>query len=187
MDTEEWRPIPGFDGYEASSHGRIRSLSRMLPSGGRGAARTRKRLWPAAIVSQHRQTNGYMSVHLRCLDGTHVTGMVNRLVFAAFHRPLEVGEEADHDDLVRDHNRPGNLVALTVAQNRARRVPKRGAASHYAKLTEADVLAIRAMTGTHKEVARRFGVSASNIGMIRNGRTWTDLRESCDGVASGQG
>jgi hypothetical protein len=34
LEGEEWRPIPGYEGYEASSLGRIRSLDRHLEFAG---------------------------------------------------------------------------------------------------------------------------------------------------------
>lgn len=41
-----------------------------------------------------------------------------------------------------------------------------------AKLSNADVRAIRAATCTQAELARRFGVSAGTINMILRGKTW---------------
>lgn len=47
-----------------------------------------------------------------------------------------------------------------------------GAECHMAKLTDGDVRAIRSATGTHAEIAARFGVSPSNVTMIRRRKTW---------------
>jgi hypothetical protein len=48
----------------------------------------------------------------------------------------------------------------------------KGRQCHRAKLSEADVINIRQATGTHTEVAERFGVSAATIGRIRQGLWW---------------
>jgi hypothetical protein len=54
-----------------------------------------------------------------------------------------------------------------------------GEANHQAKLTEAQVRAIRARVGaTHQELADEFGVSPSIIGLIRRGDRWKYEEES---------
>lgn len=50
-----------------------------------------------------------------------------------------------------------------------------GADIHAAKLTDADVLAIRAGSGTTRQIADKFGCTPSNISMIRARRTWKHL------------
>ena len=47
----------------------------------------------------------------------------------------------------------------------------RARAGNY-KLTEADVRAIRAADGTLEEIAKRFGISFQNVGLIRQRKTW---------------
>ena len=62
-----------------------------------------------------------------------------------------------------------------VGNIRMERGQARGSASVKAKLTEADVLAIRASSDKQSVLAKRFGVDASNIRMILSGRSWKHL------------
>ena len=55
---------------------------------------------------------------------------------------------------------------------------RRGAQHRGAKLTETDVLAIRASQETNSELARRFGVDGATIAAARWGETWTHLPPS---------
>jgi transcriptional regulator len=43
------------------------------------------------------------------------------------------------------------------------------------KLTEQDVLAIRADDRTQTEIAAKYGVSHQNISKIKNGKAWTHI------------
>ncbi len=52
----------------------------------------------------------------------------------------------------------------------------RGVTNHNARLTEADVLAIRQMSGPAKPIADRYGVSPRAIYSIRSSRTWAWLQ-----------
>jgi hypothetical protein len=87
---EEWRPIPDYLGYEASSLGRIRSRWNILTQ------------WP--------NEKGYLRVIIR---GKH--RKVHRLVFAAFNGWWP--PETNHKDLDKAHNEPGNLEPSTRLHN----------------------------------------------------------------------
>jgi len=71
---------------------------------------------------------------------------------------LELGTDADN---VRD------------AMVRGRH--SRGERHGFAKLTEADVRAIRAAVGTRREIAARFSITSSNVGHIRRGVAWAHV------------
>lgn len=47
-----------------------------------------------------------------------------------------------------------------------------GSQTHVAKLCEEDIPAIRAMPGTHAEIAARFGVARATVSLIKERRTW---------------
>jgi hypothetical protein len=72
-----------------------------------------------------------------------------------------------------------HLVAGTHADNAedkvARRRSVRGSKASWSKLTEADVLVIRASAGPSSEVAKQFNVSISTVSDIRQGRRWSWL------------
>ncbi|WP_353886116.1 NUMOD4 domain-containing protein [uncultured Gordonia sp.] len=97
---EEWRPIPGYSGaYEASSLGRIRSISRITDRG---------RRWRGRVMTPSRMKNGYWIVTL-WRDGSQSTKLVHRLVLSAFHgeRPLAEGRHLDGD---QSNNALSNLA-----------------------------------------------------------------------------
>jgi NUMOD4 motif-containing protein/HNH endonuclease len=173
--VEEWRPIDGYDSYEVSNLGRVRSLVRsrtMLRNGVTVCVR-----YPAKILKLHLHSNGYLSVHLypggrRCL--------VNRLVCAAFNGPpLTPDHHADHENTIRDDNRANNLRWLSPEANRALRKTANGARSNKSDLTDDIVRQIRAKTGivSDKNLAAQYGVVRETISKIRHRKTWKHIPE----------
>lgn len=60
-----------------------------------------------------------------------------------------------------------------VAKNRSYRAA--GEDSPAAKLKNGDIIKIRSMSGSHRDVAKKFGVSKSLIGHIRNRDLWVHI------------
>ncbi len=58
-----------------------------------------------------------------------------------------------------------------IAKGRKRGGPRPGEAHHSAKLSDADVAAIRASTDSQTALARRYGVHQSHISRIKSGDT----------------
>lgn len=81
---------------------------------------------------------------------------------------------------------PDHLFLGTTQENTADKVAKGrtarifGEKNKCSKLTNADVYEIRATLDSHEDAAKRFGVSASNICMIRSGKSWSHLPERSD-------
>jgi hypothetical protein len=91
---EQWLPVPGYEQYEVSDHGRVRHGTRMLS------------LTPMD------------SGHLR----VRITGdwqpLVHRVVLLAFRGPCPLGQEGLHDNDIPDDNRLTNLTWGTRSKNR---------------------------------------------------------------------
>ena len=60
-------------------------------------------------------------------------------------------------------------------QRKGRHTPCRGTQNGKSKLSEAEVLQIRASTGSHAELSRQFGVTHQVIRAIRVGQIWRHL------------
>ena len=67
---------------------------------------------------------------------------------------------------------PNHLFLGTDADNRADAVQK-GRASR--KLSGEDVLAIRVMAGSNRQIAAVFGISHAMVGHIKRGESWSHL------------
>lgn len=102
--TEEWRPIPGFDGYEVSDLGRVRGVDRWV------AIRTGgQRLQRGRILRAHPLPHtGHMIATLR-KDYAAVTVRVHALVAAAFIGPRPSGLDVCHNNGDPADNRVSNL------------------------------------------------------------------------------
>jgi len=100
QSTETWRPIPGYEGaYEASDHGRIRSL----PPTGRHSRRHGIVLKPSP-----RPDSGHLRVVL-IAGGKRRTRYVHDLVLRSFVGAPPEGTEACHGDGNESNNHLSNL------------------------------------------------------------------------------
>lgn len=176
LPGEVWLPIPGFAGYEASDHGRIRSLDR-LDSIGRVAY--------GRILIPAKNKRGYLSVHAKNSDeGRLKTVSIHALIALAFHGPRLPGKCIAHNDGNPSNNLPSNLRYATNAENEAdklfhgTRFYARGDLSGRAKLSPAQVIDIRSRISRNEplaSIARLHGVSQSMISRIKLGLNWSHL------------
>lgn len=95
----------------------------------------------------------------------------------AIGRALAVGEVTRHaKGCPRCCVNPRHLQPGTMADNNRDMAEHGtlavGSRNGIAKLTEAEVRAIRAASETHGEIARRFHIDPSNVSYIRSGKAW---------------
>jgi len=169
---EEWRDIPGFPGYQASSLGRVRSLDRVdkLP---KGRSRRRKgRVLSANLAGRY-------ATYTPSIDATTVSITGHKLVMLAFVGEPKPGEVVCHYDGDPRNNALTNLRYGTAKENEqdkarhGRRV--RGEKSKLAKLTDESVLEIRRLRisgAPLHALASQYGVGKDTISMACLGRTW---------------
>lgn len=167
---EVWKPIPGFDGYEASSTGLIGSWKRPnqhLPK------RTERYLMKMSFDS-----DGYLKVTLT-QNKKEYTKTVHRLVALAFLGARPKGCEVCHNDGIRTNNMAENLRYDTRKGN-ANDMEKHGTLrvgekNPNAKLSEADIRAIRSDTRPYKEISAQYGILCGSVSNIKLRRSWSWL------------
>lgn len=155
--VETWRTIPGFDGYDASTHGRVRSPAGML------ATYINERLDRETVTLWNK--------------GNPETRFVHQLVLSA-HDPCPIdGLEVCHRNGNKRDNRRANLRWGTRSENQNEKV-RHGSNGGPQKLTRAQVQEIRAARAggqqTQQTIADRYGVSRSLVSMIEHGVVWTE-------------
>jgi len=179
--AEEWKPISGFYGfYEVSSHGRVRSLERMVYANhpcGRVIGQPIK----AKILKPIADRDGYMRVNLY-RDGKSQSGMVHRFVCRAFHGENPEGRtHVAHGDGSRANNHFMNLRWATPQENSddmtKHGTVRKGGGHPRAKLAFTDVQQIikrRHGGETYTSIATSYGVSISTISSIIYGKNWVE-------------
>lgn len=170
MSPEVWAPVPDWPEYQVSDQGRVRRVA-----AGQGAR-------PGLVRKQYADESGRKSVVL-CQNNTSVRFLVHRLVAAAFlPDPSPERTEVAHNNGVNSDNRFSNLRWATPKENTADKVlhgtQTRGENHPVARLTEADVCAIRASAAkqSQRSVAREFGVSPAQVNRIVHGKRWSHVR-----------
>lgn len=119
--TERWLPIPGYDGYEASNLGRIRSWKpwRSTPV--------------PRVLKWYLNTSGYPVVGITRNGERQRDHKVHRLVTETFLGPLPLGLETRHLDGDKTNNVLSNLVYGTTSENQRDRI--RHGNHHFANRT----------------------------------------------------
>lgn len=176
---EEWRTIPGYDDrYEVSDMGRARSWVRR----GRNVARS---VVPH-ILTQTRNTGGYLQIYIIRSGGASVCVNVYKLVLAAFVGPRCPGMVCRHLDGNRENNTLGNLAYGTQHDNQMDaifnevRTGGRRIKSHKLHPEQVSQIRIRFAAGeTTRSLGKEFGVAASTICMAVSGVTWSYIPTLC--------
>lgn len=109
MSGELWHPIPGHDGYEASTCGRIRSVYRVLVRSNGHTYTVRGTILKPLTIG-----NGYWYV---CTGGLR-REYVHRLVMLAWVGVPAPGIEVNHRNGNKGDNRLSNLEYVTPEQNK---------------------------------------------------------------------
>lgn len=158
---ERWQPIEGFDGYEVSDHGRVRS----------------RRQRSAGRILKGGPCGGYRRVGL-VRNGERVFVLVHRLVALAFlDTPADFANlDINHKNGIKGCNRKGNLEWATRAQNVQHafdvlgRVVARGAESKRSKAVIATSIATGECVrfGAMMDAARS-GFNVTNISAVCRG------------------
>lgn len=105
----------------------------------------------------------------------------HRYAWSLENGEIPEGLQACHKCDNRSCVRPSHLFLGTPLENTADMKSKnrglKGAQVNTAKLTESDVLDIRAIAGTKKvyEIAKQFGISNSHASLIINRRSWKHI------------
>jgi hypothetical protein len=182
MDSvpEVWKPIPGFDIYEASSLGRVRSVDRINQQWNRYAmCQTHVK----GKVLKSRMDRGYLVIGLKKGNGSHVFTSVHRLVALAFIGPCPDKYTVDHLNEDKCDNRPENLEYVTRGENtkrayRSGQACTKGERNPKAVLTEyqAQVILDLPTLGEALEYSRSIPGCNDGIAVrLRKRETWKHL------------
>jgi hypothetical protein len=166
----EYRDIPGHPGYRVGDDGSIWSAWQRSGRTGWKISAVWHQLKP-----MQRNKYGHRVVYLTrdCRRSVH------RLVLLAFVGPPADGLECCHNNGDPSDNRLCNLRWGTTKENAEDRgrhgSHARGSTNGFAKLTEPQVVAIRAMRAggaTLETIAKQFAVHLGTIHLITTGKSW---------------
>lgn len=182
-NKEVWLPIPGYKYYEASSHGRVRSVDRTRPNG-RWPGKTQR--VAGKMLKQISTSQKYLVVGV--YTGENRNGYKTRtirihvLVAKAFLGPRPEKNQIAHLNGDPTDNRLENLKYCTPKENESHKYTHGtrglGELATNNKLTNKCVLKIREMASQkipHKQIAKKFKISEKYVGEVFNRRKWTHI------------
>jgi len=193
MNTTQWKQIPGYPGYEASTEGQIRSIDRKDTAG-----RNRK----GKVLKPATKADGYLMVGLR-KDGQTIGCNVSRLVAQAFLPNPKNKPEVRHINNVRADNEVVNLQWVTKAENTAytmqsnpQSIAKTVRVSDIETRQQANIIAVEGMkhdlmhtTMKFQDIGAKYGKHGSEVSRCNVGQRYYDetleypLRKRVIGVA----
>lgn len=177
IDSEIWKDVVGWEGlYQVSSHGRVKSLTRMVR--GKGESFQER---PGTIRKPYSDPEtGYQMVKL--CDGPQKTKhiRVHILVCTAFHGPKPGPKyHVAHWDGDNGNNRKGNLRWATASENAQDQIrhgrTQQGVKNVNAKLDPDKVREIRrraAMGESGLSISKSYKISPSSACHVINRETW---------------
>lgn len=176
---EQWKDIPDYEGiYQASDLGRIKSLDRLVRHRNIYAL-LKSRIYTISLLN-----NKYLNVGLN-KNGKQRMFLVHRLIALSFIPNPENKPEVNHkgEKPNKLDNRVWMLEWATKKENTEHcdnnklRNPAKGERVHLAKLTEKEVLEIRAIgkSMSQQKIAVKYNMTPSIIGKILNRKMWKHI------------
>lgn len=160
---EQWKSVDGWNGYEVSDQGNLRSWVR---DHGRGIPR---------VLKGGHDKDGYRRAVL-CAGGKRGFFKVGNMVATAFIGYRPDGLVLRHLDGNKLNNKASNLAWSTQKVNIndmwAHGTMRFGENHQSAKLTEKEVKLIHSSPKSLKQLATQFNVSVSTCSNIKTGRSW---------------
>ena len=162
LDGEIWKDIAGFEGYQVSTFGRVKSFKYKSP-----------------LILKPALKRQYLSVDLS-IDGEKKQRYVHVLVAQAFIPNPDNKPEVNHDDGNKFNCYAGNLYWATRAENMRHairtglQVNPQGEEHHNAKLKNADAVYIRDNPDnlSAKQLAEKFDLTTAEVRFIQRGKTY---------------
>jgi hypothetical protein len=116
FEPEEWADILGYEGfYKVSTHGRVKSLSKIVKSRNR-ASGVNTRTIAEGIRKSEPTNNGYLRITLS-KDGVNKRISIHRLVAKTFIGNPQEKKAVNHKNGIKTDNRVENLEWVTHSEN----------------------------------------------------------------------
>jgi hypothetical protein len=138
---------------------------------------------------EQRVPQGYLLVRAM-ISGKRVVGLAHRLVWQNLHGDIPDGKTVNHQNGIKDDNRPENIELRTTAENmehahRSGLIDQRGEKNPAAKLSDREVVQIRLAydqgSYTMEQLSERFGVRVQQISrIVRGQRRASELGPTAD-------
>jgi hypothetical protein len=168
---ETWKAIPGYDGYEVSDFGNVRSYYL------KGNHKRKRAEFPRLLRLRGER---YPSVQLP-VDGTYRNRAVHRLVMLAFFGPCPEGFEVAHLNGDNTDNRLVNLAYVSHVENESHKVAhgtsSAGEGNSNAALQGwqvAEIKFLAAKSIPQGRIADLFEISHKQVDDILRERSWAD-------------
>lgn len=153
-----WAPVEGASMYEVSTDGQVFNVDKVH------------------MLSVWKNHHGYACVTLTMDTGRRTSREVHLLVLSAFAGKRPAGMHGSHINGDPMDASLSNLCWETPQQNEARKrlhgTATVGERNGRAKLTHADVLAMRASNEPNTHLAKRYGVTHQHVALVRAGHVW---------------
>jgi len=172
---EIWKEHPVYEGYEGSNLGNMRSW--------RAKHEGFRRINPFVLTPRITKSRAYPTVCIY-FQRRGKTVFVHRFIAECFIHNPDNKPEVNHKNGIKTDNNPDNLEWVTISENhlhayKLRLNDKRGEKHHLHKLTDENVINIRSEycmgEVTQQQLAEKYGVTYSTIGMVISGKRWSHL------------
>lgn len=162
--SEKWLPIPGYDGYEASSTGLIRSVDRQVAQKGHKNAYTR--IMKGKIIKPGVLNSGYQIAWLSVAGKTFAV-TVHRLVALTFLPNPNDYQEINHINGNKKDNRVENIEWVSRSMNirHAYTLPRKSMKKPVYCVN------LNCWFASPKDAAQQLGLNAKGITNAANGHS----------------
>lgn len=178
MEEELWKDIAGYELYQVSNLGRVRSLRRMV-----SGRYDNMQVKAGRVLKCHVSASGYVTV---CINhkGKKSLAIIHRLVAEAFVPNPDNKPCVNHKNGVKTYNRPENLEWCTHSENTCHAYSNgllkavEGDKHWNRKLSATDIPRIRELLSsgeTRTKIAALYSVTTICIRDIHNRKTWKSV------------